>query len=134
MLGLVGRNGAGKTSLLHCLLGLTAPTSGQSRVLGCPSLDLDNETKGNLGFVGQTPELFSGCAYVSMFGSRPVMYQTSLRAGRKDLLRRLRCLIFLGERQRLAIVLALMHRPKLLIFDEPVASLDPMVAARLCAC
>jgi ABC-type multidrug transport system fused ATPase/permease subunit len=58
VLGLVGRNGAGKTSLLHCLLGLTAPTSGQSRVLGCPSLDLDNETKGNLGFVGQTPELF----------------------------------------------------------------------------
>ena len=132
VLGLVGRNGAGKTSLLHCLLGLTAPTSGQSRVLGCPSLDLDNETKGNLGFVGQTPELFEWLRvreHVSLLGP---MYPNFSASRAQDLLRRFEVpdlragKLSPGERQRLAIVLALMHRPTLLIFDEPVASLDPM--------
>ena len=132
VLGLVGRNGAGKTSLLHCLLGLTAPTSGQSRVLGCPSLDLDDETKGNLGFVGQTPELFEWLRvreHISLLGP---MYRNFSASRAQDLLRRFEVpdhragKLSPGEKQRLAIVLALMHRPTLLIFDEPVASLDPM--------
>jgi ABC-type multidrug transport system ATPase subunit len=73
VLGVVGRNGAGKSSLLQCLLGLTVPQGGVSSVLGCPSLALTDDVKA-----------------------------------------------------RLAIVLALAHQPDLLVFDEPVASLDPM--------
>ena len=58
VLGVVGRNGAGKSSLLQCLLGLTAPQGGASSVLGCPSLALTDDVKARLGYVAQTPELF----------------------------------------------------------------------------
>ena len=58
VLGVVGRNGAGKSSLLHCLLGLTLPQEGASQILGCPSLALTDAVKARLGYVAQSPELF----------------------------------------------------------------------------
>ena len=48
VLGVVGRNGAGKSSLLQCLLGLTVPQGGASSVLGCPSLALTDDVKAKL--------------------------------------------------------------------------------------
>ena len=58
VLGVVGRNGAGKSSLLQCLLGLTVPQGGESSLLGCPSLALTDDVKARLGYVAQSPELF----------------------------------------------------------------------------
>ena len=58
VLGVVGRNGAGKSSLLQCLFGLTVAQGGASSLHGCSSLALTDAVKARLGNVAQTPELF----------------------------------------------------------------------------
>lgn len=133
VLGVVGRNGAGKSSLLQCLLGLTVPQSGASSLLGCPSLALSDDVKARLGYVAQTPELFDwlrvsdqislvGGLYPGWSQSRAQALCTRFELPEDMRVRKLSP----GEKQRLAIVLALAHRPDLLVFDEPVASLDPV--------
>src|SRR4051794_621181 len=56
--GLVGRNGAGKSTLLRCLAGLEEPSQGSARLFNCPSLDLTDTVREQLGYVAQTPDLF----------------------------------------------------------------------------
>ena len=133
VLGVVGRNGAGKSSLLQCLLGLILPQAGASTLLGCPSLALTDDVKARLGYVAQSPELFDWLRVSEQIALIGGLYPGWSPARAREL-----CLRFelpedmrvrklsLGEKQRLAIVLALAHQPDLLVFDEPVASLDPM--------
>ena len=132
VLGLVGRNGAGKTSLINCLLGLTVPSAGASLVMGASSLALTDRVKSELGYVAQNPELFEWLLardHVALLG--PLYPRWSLMRA-EELLTRFDVpntrvsKLSPGEKQRLAIVLALMHSPKLLVLDEPVASLDPV--------
>ncbi len=133
VLGVVGRNGAGKTTLLQCLLGLTVPQAGASSVLGCPSLALTDDVKARLGYVAQSPELFDwlrvrdqislvGGLYPRWSEARAQALCTRFELPEDMRVRKLSP----GEKQRLAIVLALAHQPDLLVFDEPVASLDPV--------
>lgn len=58
MVGLVGRNSAGKSSLLRCLAGLVEPSTGAAFLLGCPSANLSDAVRERLGYVAQTPDLF----------------------------------------------------------------------------
>lgn len=133
VVGLVGRNGAGKSSLLQCLAGLAAPDAGSSELLGCPSLDLSDAVRERLGYVAQTPDLFGwmsvhehltaiGRAYPRWDEQRCLDLTLRLDlplAGRvRDLSG--------GDQQKLSVVLALAHDPDVLLFDEPVASLDPL--------
>ena len=133
VLAVVGRNGAGKSSLLQCMLGLTVPQSGNSQLLGCPSLALTDDVKARLGYVSQSPELFEWLRVgeqISLIGglypnwseerARALCVRFSIAEDMK-----VRTLS-LGEKQRLAIVIVLAHQPDLLVFDEPVASLDPV--------
>ena len=133
VLGLAGRNGAGKTSLIECLVSLAVPDHGECRLLGEPSTSLGDAVRDRLGYVAQTPDLFgwlSGeqhlrrfAAVYSGFSERRAL-ELALRlsldlatpAGR----------LSLGDQQKLSVVLALAHDPDLLILDEPVASLDPV--------
>ena len=133
VLGVVGRNGAGKSSLLQCMLGLTVPQTGTANLLGCPSLALTDDVKARLGYVAQTPELFDWLRVreqISLIGG---LYHGWSEARAQALCRRFDLpddmrvrKLSPGEKQRLAIVLALAHQPELLVFDEPVASLDPV--------
>lgn len=133
VLAVVGRNGAGKSSLLQCMLGLTVPQSGNSQLLGCPSLALTDDVKARLGYVSQSPELFEWLRVgeqISLIGGLyPNWSEERARALRvrfsiaEDMKVRT---LSLGEKQRLAIVIALSHQPDLQVFDEPVASLDPV--------
>ena len=133
VLGIVGRNGAGKSSLLQCMLGLTVPQAGTARLLGCPSLALTDHVKARLGYVAQSPELFDWLRVreqISLIGG---LYPGWSEARAQALCRRFDLpddmrvrKLSPGEKQRLAIVLALAHQPELLVFDEPVASLDPV--------
>ena len=133
VLGIVGRNGAGKSSLLQCMLGLTVPQAGTANLLGCPSLALTDDVKARLGYVAQTPELFEWLRVreqISLIGG---LYPGWSEARATALCRRFALpddmrvrKLSPGEKQRLAIVLALAHQPELLVFDEPVASLDPV--------
>lgn len=133
VVGLVGRNGAGKSSLLRCLAGLTEPTTGQSFLLGCPSVNLTDAVCERLGYVAQTPDLFDwmevdellqaiGAAYPrwTLERARTLAARFDLRVDRDV------GGLSGGDQQKLAVVLALAHDPDLLLLDEPVASLDPL--------
>lgn len=133
VLGVVGRNGAGKTSLLQCMLGLTVPQAGTAELLGCPSVALTDDVKARLGYVAQTPELFDWLRVREQIALIGGLYPGWNEARAVALCRRFDLpddmrvrKLSPGEKQRLAIVLALAHQPELLVFDEPVASLDPV--------
>ena len=133
VLGLVGRNGAGKTSLIRCLVGLSVPSSGHCSLLGAPSLELPDAVRERIGYVAQQPDLFewlSGEQHLARLGP---LYPRHDAARAIDLAQRLALPLGVqagrlsaGDRQKLSVVLALAHDPDLLILDEPVASLDPL--------
>lgn len=133
VMGLVGRNGAGKSSLLRCLVGLAVPQAGSSQLLGSPSLDLSDEVRERLGYVAQTPDLFGRLNGNEHLREMAAVYRhfderrALLLALKLDLPMGIRAdKLSLGDQQKLSVVLALAHRPDLLILDEPVASLDPL--------
>ncbi len=133
VVGLVGRNGAGKSSLLRCLAGLGEPDAGTSALLGCPSRELSDAVRDRLGYVAQTPDLFDwmqglehlrlvGRAYSRWDERRCLALAAQLELPLATTVRELSG----GDQQKLAVVLALAHDPDLLLMDEPVASLDPL--------
>ena len=131
--GFLGPNGAGKTTTIRLLMGMIFPTRGSAQVFG---LDCQKEAvavKTKVGYLpGELPQ-FGG-----LRGSEIVAYLAGLRGGvdptrvkalaerfELDLGRRFRE-YSRGNKQKLGLVLAFMHRPALLILDEPTASLDPL--------
>jgi len=133
VIGVLGKNGAGKTTLLEVLLGFGPPTSGTARLFGEESMRLSERAKARIGFVPQQDELIDMLTGEQQLKLTSVFY----RSWDRELARRLiseweipmdRTIRKLspGERQKLALVLALGHRPDLLVLDEPVASLDPI--------
>ena len=133
IVGLMGMNGSGKSTLIKCLLGLLDADGGQSRVFGAASADLSPDVKSRLGYVPQVVYLYAWMkvrhviAYTSTFYSDWDDAWTSELAARwrVPLDQRVQSLST-GQLQMLAIVLAVGHRPELLVLDEPVASLDPI--------
>ena len=133
VIGLLGLNGSGKSTLIKCLLGLLKADEGTATVLGTDAWQLADREKARIGYVPQEATLYpwltvrQTVAYVSSFYSRWD------RAWGEELLRRWDLPLghrvgplSVGQKQKLALVLALGHRPELLILDEPVASLDPV--------
>jgi ABC-type multidrug transport system ATPase subunit len=131
--GYLGPNGAGKTTTIKLLMGLIRATKGSARIFG---LDCDRqavEVKREVGYVpGELPQ-FGGWR-----GSEIVTYVAGLRGEVEDahvaelavrlsldLGRRYREYSH-GNKQKLALVLAFMHRPRLLVLDEPTIGLDPL--------
>ena len=134
IVGLVGSNGAGKTSLMRSLLGLSMPQSGAMEVLGdCPGA-FTVATRERLGYVPQSPELVDwmrvgdSLDYLGSFYPRwnTTRVQRWLSAWELDPRAKIASLS-LGQRQKLALIQALGHEPDLLLLDEPVASLDPLM-------
>lgn len=133
VVGLVGRNGAGKTSLIRCLVGLEAPSAGTSRLLGDDSCTLSAETLERLGYGPQAPELLGwldGHAHLCKFaaGYRRYDVERAHRLAQQLALpmHTAAARLSLGDQQKLSLLLALAHDPDLLVLDEPVASLDPL--------
>lgn len=127
----LGPNGAGKTTTIRLLLGLLKPSSGSCEVLGCPPGDL--RALRQLGAMVESPSL-----YDHLTGRENVEITRLMRAAApsetsrvlevvgltKDA-RRLVQTYSLGMRQRLALALALIGSPRLLVMDEPTNGLDP---------
>ncbi len=133
IIGLVGRNGAGKSTLLETIAGLRIPNQGSASVLGQASQNLDDRGRHRLGLVFQDDELFDWMPvwrhldFVSGFYRN---WQTErvdqlLRDWQVPVDRRVGDLSR-GQRQMLAIALALGHDPEVLLLDEPVSALDPV--------
>jgi zinc/manganese transport system ATP-binding protein len=137
--GVLGANGAGKTTLMRAILGLLAPRAGTIRVLGRPV------ARGNPA-IGYMPQMrgaldqlrLSGWDFVAsgVGGHRwglPLLGQVTRRqvswvlgqVGATELARRPIAETSGGERQRLLLAQALLGRPRLLLLDEPLISLDP---------
>jgi ABC-2 type transport system ATP-binding protein len=138
VLGLLGPNGAGKTTCLRILSGNLAPTSGRVEIDG---LDLARQpipAKRRLGYLPERPPLYPElrvdeylryCARLrGMPGSRlgAAVEEAKRRCGLEDAGRRPIAKLSKGFRQRLGIAQAMVHRPSLLILDEPTEGLDPV--------
>ena len=133
MLAVAGPNGAGKTTLVEILEGLREPTSGRATVFG---LDPRRDAKAlrlRIGVQLQATALpqelrisevlrLYAALYPRTLAPRAVLEQVELAGKERALVRTLSG----GERQRLALALALLHDPELLILDEPTAALDPV--------
>lgn len=133
VIALLGKNGAGKTTLLETILGFSLPEQGEIRLFGTLSSDIDAKEKQLIGFVPQQDELleqFTPREHFHMFARFQPNWDQALcdrlcLSWEIPLLTRISKLS-VGQRQKLSIILALCHKPQLLILDEPVASLDPI--------
>ena len=130
--GLLGRNGAGKTTTMRMLLGLTAPTSGEVTIFGKP---FQGNEKNILPRIGCLIE--SGTENLKIFAELRGLRSPKYIKNALELVnlpyrdKKLFSQYSLGMKQRLAIALAVMHNPELLILDEPINGLDPIGIAEV---
>ena len=137
--GLIGRNGAGKTTILKMLCGLSTPTSGSFTFMGKTGEELA-KIKNKIGSLIETPSLFpkmSAFQNVKLkclsFGINDNKYVKSLleQVGLADVGKKNAQSFSLGMRQRLGIALALVGEPEFIILDEPINGLDPQGIAEM---
>ena len=132
--GFLGPNGAGKTTTIRTLLDLIRPTSGRARVFGIESSADPVAIHRRVGYI---PGEFA--LYDRLTGGQTIEYFANLRGGvdpaygaeliaRLDLDPSRRYKEYSkGNKQKVGIVIALQHRPDLLVLDEPTSGLDPLV-------
>ena len=135
--GFLGPNGAGKTTTLKMLSGLIYPTSGTARVAGFDPTKRENAYRRLFALVlGQKNQLWWDLPAMESFlllrhiyGLDPVQYQSTLDElvsllGVKDKLNVMVRELSLGERMKMELIAALLHRPRVLFLDEPTIGLD----------
>jgi ABC-2 type transport system ATP-binding protein len=132
VVGLLGQNAAGKTTLIKTALGLLRPTRGEATIFGETSWDLSAAAKARIGYVPQVITLYPWLRVRQLINYTASFYPhwsdelvqrlaIDWAIPREDKVGNLS----VGTLQKLAIVLALGHEPALLVLDEPAASLDP---------
>jgi len=134
ILGFLGPNGAGKSTTMRLLLDLIRPTSGKAEILGLDTRAGSLEIRRRIGFLPGELAL-----YPKLRGREMLDYLAAVRGGvprqardelaerfDSDLNRQIRELST-GNRQKLGLIQAFMHDPEVLILDEPITGLDPLV-------
>jgi ABC-2 type transport system ATP-binding protein len=133
-LGLLGPNGAGKTTTMRILMGLSHPTTGTAHIM---DFDLQKEVKkihAQIGVVFEKPNLFENLSGYQNLAIFCKLYDQPLTAiqpllERMDLWERAHDPVKVyskGMKQRILILRALIHRPRMLFLDEPCSGLDPV--------
>jgi len=134
--GLIGPNGAGKTTTLKLLMGLVFPTEGEAEILGKPIGDRD--AKSQIGYLPEQPHFYdylTGRELLNYFGQLFGLGRSERRARVEELLDKVGMTASgdvalrkysKGMTQRLGIAQALLNRPKVVFFDEPMSGLDPV--------
>lgn len=138
--GLLGRNGAGKTTTMRMLLGLTEPTQGAIRIFGKDPLKDGKTLYPRIGNLIESPGFYpnlTGTENLNIFATLRGIPRTDAVRESLELVglpykdKKLFSKYSLGMKQRLAIALAVMHAPELLILDEPINGLDPIGIAEI---
>lgn len=138
--GLLGKNGAGKTTIMKILLGLANPTSGKVSILGKDmSVNSEKKVLKKVGCIIENPGFYSnltGTENLEIFAKLRGLDQDSVKKALelvnlpyKD--KKLFSKYSLGMKQRLAIANAIMHNPEILVLDEPINGLDPIGIAEV---
>ena len=138
--GLLGPNGSGKSTTLKMLLGLVQPDSGSVSVLGTDVQKDPVAVKQLLGYVPESPRLYeflTGIEYLDFIGDIYGMQTAEKKNRINEYLKALQLEGREGDmisgysegmKQKIALISAFLHRPKLLILDEPLNALDPRSA------
>ena len=138
--GLLGRNGAGKTTTMKMLLGLTQPTSGEVKIWRKTLRGNEKKLLPRIGSLIESPGFYPNRTASVNLGIFATLRGVPNRHAIKDALdlvglpykdKKLFSQYSLGMKQRLAIALAVMHDPELLILDEPINGLDPIGIAEV---
>jgi len=136
--GLVGPDGAGKTTTMRLLTGVMPPTAGSARVLGLDVTRDPEAVRARIGYAPQNSSLYADLSvaenlqfYADLFGvrrgDRESRMADLLAFSRLDpFRRRLARNLSGGMRQKLALCCALIHRPEVLFLDEPTIGVDPV--------
>lgn len=139
VLGLIGPNGGGKSTLLLLFAGLVRPDTGTIELDGVPTSTLATRAAGSIGLVTAQPGLYpaltgrENLTWFSGLYGRPLQPLEEL-AAQLQLTAHLDCPVAAlssGQQQKLSLLRALLLQPKVLLFDEPTANLDPLAAHTL---
>lgn len=132
--GFLGANGAGKTTMFKLLTGLLNATSGSIKVFGSKLEQNKLEILNEIGGIIEVPVFYEHLSahdnldiHLQYMGKKGVaIYDVLEKVGLQDVKDKPVGKFSLGMRQRLAIARAIIHKPKLLILDEPINGLDPI--------
>jgi ABC-2 type transport system ATP-binding protein len=138
--GFIGVNGAGKSTTLRCILGLLRPDAGEIRLFGRPADDL---ARRQIGFLPEERGLFPrerAREAIAFHGRLKGMDRKSALRAADALLERIGLggrerarieSLSKGNAQRVQVLCALVHQPRLLVLDEPLSGLDPVAQAEM---
>lgn len=139
--GFLGPNGSGKSTTMKIIMGIIRPDSGSIKVMGMDMSQKTIEARKVIGYVPETPPLYEYLTiaeYLDFIGTAyGIMAPKDRRARIDDLLEALDLSKHLDElisslsqgmKQKVALVAAILHRPKVLVLDEPLNGLDPKSA------
>ncbi len=136
--GFLGANGAGKTTAMRMLCGLSRPTAGRAEVAGFDVATQSESVKKNIGYMSQKFSLYSQLSlrenlrlFSGIYGLGKAKTRDAIErvADRFDLRREMDMRVGIlppGMRQKLAFAVASVHRPKIIFLDEPTGGVDPI--------
>jgi ABC-2 type transport system ATP-binding protein len=136
--GFLGANGAGKTTAMKMLCGLSMPTSGKASVAGFDVYEDNESIKKNIGYMSQKFSLYEDLTikenirfYAGIYGISPtiIKQKTEILLGQLSLEKEANMLVGqlpLGWKQKLAFSVAIFHDPQIVFLDEPTGGVDPI--------
>jgi ABC-2 type transport system ATP-binding protein len=136
--GFLGANGAGKTTAMRMLCGLSVPTSGTATIAGFDVYRQREEIKKNIGYMSQKFSLYDDLTVlenIQFFGGIYGLTNEQIKNKGKDLVTRLGlaneanrlvATLPLGWKQKLAFSVAILHDPQIVFLDEPTGGVDPV--------
>ena len=136
--GFLGSNGCGKTTTMKMITGLLPPSAGSARLFGQPVDPNDLETRRRVGYMSQGFSLYTELTVRQNLDLHARLFQMPVdeipariaevaeRFELVDIMDSLPGALPLGQRQRLSLAVAMIHRPAMLILDEPTSGVDPI--------
>lgn len=136
--GFLGANGAGKTTAMKMLIGISKPTSGKASVAGFDVYIQTEKIKKSIGYMSQKFSLYEDLTIkenINLFGGIYGMSDQEIESKKNELLKKLHLekdedklvgSLPLGWKQKLAFSIAIFHSPKIVFLDEPTGGVDPV--------